>query len=1379
MPTYEYKGYQFKSDKDLSEDEFAATLAHLDTLPPKQASVSTQASLGIPDSTPMPGSGPVPEPSFGEKLYGAGEAATSLISGLPGMVAGPLMGIQARVAGASPKEAEQVAAQQMENMTFQPRTEAGKEYSGAAGEFINRYVLPVAPMLHTLPAIKAGEATNAMKAKFTKEAPKPSTALEGIKAELSAPEQAPMSEAGAGAFQNITDRLGYKEGENTPLRTQTPIQDVAGQLTKAGEESRGATAQEALATRETAMQQEMAQRVAREQEAKLRGEQENAPVYSPEHLKMMEEQAKHEATVKTEELHQQELTKAHEQALAEQQRIAEAQAAVEARQAALERSVEAAGDAAKARTALVEQAGVRADLEKRSPFSKAYKEEQAAKAAEEAATKQAAEVKTRRAENEALIQKLRDEHAASQERSAKAQEVLNKRVEEQRLETQKQTTLDFNAAERARQEAGTLPPAIGPLKPAPLGSKARAAGKQGKKSQRGGILVNWGSKNSGIKGPIGDILKNIGNALIKSPEDAIKFASNASDVAQNTLQKGINALTKGGTYLKGKVNNPVVHYTVDRLLGADNLAKAEISAKLHGEYLPVLRDLTDAQRLDAFELLNTADLNKKVLTEAMMLKHGVDPKVINFVATHQKMMGEALAKINAARAAVGKKPIEAREAYSAMSTSGDYRKVAYKTIDGEKRVVGVISSNTRAAKLGSSLDKIQAEMLKRDPTLEFGPLQDMTQRKSAAAGTPHEAFQNALETLGESSPHIQAFLDTLKEVAKDDAKNYLGMQTHTMQKKGVWGMEGRKQWLSPEENMKAFFENQVNYLEGSFRWSHLAEAAKDVNTVLRDKGVIDKHGNAIKLSEEYMQNALGLNPSRVGKALENVFNSLFSSDMMDKMGVSPSRVREGLGYAKAGLNTSMLSLNPSFLAIQLIQGGTAMPAMTALLRGRGLAPKSTILTGGLDAMAKGGITFMKELTGNVSGLSAVEKGALQFAKDNHVYATDMVEHTNQINKGGKYYTTKVTQSPAASIETATRGQVFLAFVHMMDESGLKPADGLFEQAHRMTDMTMNNYGAIEKPAFYNALGPVGSMAYNLKSFGHNEISRWSMFAREAKSNGNYVPLLTQMATTIAVAGVMGLPFYSQWESLYDLITAKLGEPRSLALDVMEASQKLGEHIPQLGEFTLSHGAPTLFGADVSKRIGLGDVLPSKAADVAFAGGSKGVDMVSKLIGAAANPDEAHSKAAFLAWMPPIIQAPLKEHWYTKNGLAYTMDPDKPPVATAELNARDTLLKKIGVVGINESSQKEKYFQQNKVEKAYNDIKQKGLTIAAQDLFHGKDISERAMRLFLKGQGDPTQLQQNIMDMAIKQGMTQEQLKILKDSSSRSITKMYDLERRTQ
>lgn len=1246
---------------------------------------------------------PEPEPSFMGKLAGAGEAALQLGTALPGMVVGPLMGLQAATRGASPKEAEDIAARQMEAMSYEPRTEAGKEYSGMVGEVINKYLMPVLPMAH-LPSIKAREGVAATRAMLPErvaavEAPKaPVGGAKGLAAELAKPEapiESPKAPETLYADQRgvITPEL---PGEAMQLAKERADRAVVGEVPKEG-------VQAELFPPETNIHRPYTDiRAATE----AGGER---PLTPEEFAKVHENLAKEPMT-------------AHE----------------------------VPPDMGAAYQKYLEQvSGKQTDMfdigSRQEAFGKQAFAEQVARQLEEHPFVKKAEKEL--AKQEQFVADLKEQVASGETRATAL-------------------ATEIKALEKAKEKVDAVRTNVetaltNKQKPIPFNVRTR---KQG-----GGVKIDWKDNNKldALKKNVGfsESLKEVGHAQIKSPEEALSLAKTMPDVQQNIVQRGINALTKGGSYLKAKVNNPIVHFTVDRFLDADNRAKAEISEKLHGEYLGTLRSLSKEDRVQAFEILNAADLNKKTITPEMMTRHGLSPELLQFITTHQGMMADVLGKINKAREAVGKKPLEAREAYSAMNMTGDFRKVAYKVVDGEKQVVGVLGANSKT--IGkNSLENLEKQMKDKDPTLEFGPLQDMSKSRGSSKGTPHEAFTDALKTIGEDNPAFKEFLDTLAQVAKDDPSNYLGMQKHAMQKKGVWGMEGRKPWESTADNATAFFENQTRYMEGAYQWSHLAEAAKDVNTVIRDGEVVTKQPNAIALSEGYMQNALGLNPSRMGRAVDDAFNALFAP-----LGVGPSIPKAAVGVARQVANTFMLSMNVPFLAIQLLQPVIAMPGMLMYLKGRGMD------VAGFAGPSKALITIHKMRAGKP--LDAIESGALKYAKENHVYATDMVEHTNQTQKGVGYYTSKITQTPAALAETGTRATVYLSLVHTLHEGGLTPAKGLYEQAQRFTDLAMNNYSAIEKPPIYNALGPLGTMAYNLKSFGHNEISRWSLFAREIPRTGNALPLLTQMATTIAFAGALGLPFMAQWESLYDFITKKMGSPRSLTLDIMKVSEQLGASLGEKGAHAFSNGLGALAGVDISSRVGLGDVLPSHASDAAFAGGGKLGQMVGAAAGAITRPSEETLKAAAINLAPPFMQGPMDLAWYTKNNLAYSKDPGNlKPVARR--TDTDKLFKAIGLTGIQESAQKQKTYQLGQLDKAYTDIRKSAMNTLTQDLFRNRPMLQKTLdKYFISGQGDPKTFEQEISKKAMFMNLAPNELAILQNAASNSITKAQSLQRRTQ
>ena len=701
-----------------------------------------------------------------EGLTGTAETLASLGSGALGMVAGlPVAGIQkirSELAGV-PTTFEKEYADAIQRMTFEPRTQAGQEMTGRVGEFINRNVVPVAPMLGSLPMIKAGEAANAMKARFAPkefgpEIPKavetPKTGIEAMKEDLKAPTPEPVEKAPVlSPMESMARDLGAEPF--AAAEEFTPMTQMAEQLPEFEASSRAWKAQDIVEARNAAFEQEARQKAALDINAERYRNRENAPTGYDE-WKAKNDVADTEARVK------------RDTELAQRAGQGE-QANVFEPHANMHRPYE--------EVFAQEEGKVR-------PLSKAEFVETLDNLAKEPGTA------FQMPENIGEAYKQYLEHPAhGQMDFFGAHEVP--------VEPTHKTLAEMTPQEKAKftksgKKLGITPEMEARMKLLAEDKESGITQMRGNMSSEDlkGIATVAKFTNSpmlNIPG-VGDRLKSIGNAMIETPQAAVDLALKAPDVAQNGLQKAMNALTKGGAFLKAKVNNPVVHFTVDRFLKADGLAKAEVFEKLHTRYLGSLRELSKAERTEAFELLNLADLNQKTITPEMMAKYGLSDNLKNFITEHQTMMDDVLSKINAAREATGKKPITGREAYSAMSMTGDFRKVVYKMVDGKQEVVGVIGANSKS--LGkNSLSALEKKVLEKDPSLSFGPLQDMTKTTRSAKGTPHEAFQDVLATLGEDNPHIAEFVNTLKEVAKDDPSNYLGMQKHTMQKKGVFGMD--------------------------------------------------------------------------------------------------------------------------------------------------------------------------------------------------------------------------------------------------------------------------------------------------------------------------------------------------------------------------------------------------------------------------------------------------------------------------------------------------------------------------------------------------------------------------------------------------------------
>jgi hypothetical protein len=136
-------------------------------------------------------------------------------------------------------------------------------------------------------------------------------------------------------------------------------------------------------------------------------------------------------------------------------------------------------------------------------------------------------------------------------------------------------------------------------------------------------------------------------------------------------------------------------------------------------------------------------------------------------------------------------------------------------------------------------------------------------------------------------------------------------------------------------------------------------------------------------------------------------------------------------------------------------------------------------------------------------------------------------------------------------------------------------------------------------------------------------------------------------------------------------------------------------------------------------------------------------------------------------------------WYQKNGMAYSKDPTKLK-PTAVRNDTDVLLKKIGFMGINESAQKQKQYQQAQLDAAYTEFRSTAMQTIAQDLFRNRPIDQKTLDKYFKtGQGDPKTFETELNRLAIEQNMSPQDYLLLRQAASNKIPQLRSLQRRTQ
>jgi hypothetical protein len=400
-------------------------------------------------------------------------------------------------------------------------------------------------------------------------------------------------------------------------------------------------------------------------------------------------------------------------------------------------------------------------------------------------------------------------------------------------------------------------------------------------------------------------------------------------------------------------------------------------------------------------------------------------------------------------------------------------------------------------------------------------------------------------------------------------------------------------------------------------------------------------------------------------------------------------------------------------------------------------------------------------------LSAVEKGAYEYARTHHVYGSDLVEHSNRASKDLGYAVDKVGNFVASNVESGTRKVMFLSFVDMLHENGLSVKNGLYEAAHNITDITMNNYSPIERPKVYNSLGPLGDVAVNLQSFKHNELSRVALFARQLKEEKSARPILTELAASVAFAGITGTLGFQAADWLYRQITDALGHPDSLTLQVIKLSENA------TGGYSLSHGGFSLLGVDMSKRLGIASITGNSAMDIAFPGGSKLVDIGKAGWKAGTTRTEMDAKRFAHEIVPRPAATNMDLEWFSKGGLGHNRNTLEGQV---QRNTADTISKRFGFTGIHESVEKDKLYQVEQIKQAYTDKRKNILSKIRDDMYLHDKPSEASVQAYINAQGDVRTLVGDIQKMAKQQKVPAKDLAMLQSAMSSSITNLRHAQR---
>lgn len=216
----------------------------------------TSPTFGIPEvddeTTDVPGTvAKPPEPTLGEKITGAGEAALTTATGATGGTAGMIGGMLKQIANevlsgefgtqAAAQRVEDEAVRGMQALTYAPRTETGQKYTEVVGEVAGE-LTPIAPLTGELQAIGAASRAAAPVARIVAEQKlvKPvvqTTQQLAERAKQLVPEQLkPTPGTGKAAGAQVVDKGVVRQAQAEEL--PVPIKLTEGQKSRTFEQQR-------------------------------------------------------------------------------------------------------------------------------------------------------------------------------------------------------------------------------------------------------------------------------------------------------------------------------------------------------------------------------------------------------------------------------------------------------------------------------------------------------------------------------------------------------------------------------------------------------------------------------------------------------------------------------------------------------------------------------------------------------------------------------------------------------------------------------------------------------------------------------------------------------------------------------------------------------------------------------------------------------------------------------------------------------------------------------------------------------------------------------------------------------------------------------------
>lgn len=649
--------------------------------------------------------------------------------------------------------------------------------------------------------------------------------------------------------------------------------------------------------------------------------------------------------------------------------------------------------------------------------------------------------------------------------------------------------------------------------------------------------------------------------VVRTKEEAISLSKGIKDILPDIGQKKLGS---GINFQAAMSNSPALKFarTVfrDARVGVEQFSKRFVTAKDTG-LSPVWTKLKSSERVAVMEALQAGDRHQMPVSDAIMDRMGFNEHQRQFVKTFYEADKTLFDRGNSQLAEVGLKAMKERTGHFPGIFTGAYKSLV---MDG-KKAVGVIATDTRAQH-----DIAKASMQDRFPNATF-----VEQKRASLTGTANRYYSDifsgmsdVLEMLGKEDPRFQEVQEIVADAITQSNNRLFNFNSHELAKKGVVGNEGNKPWLSPERNANDAFKALVRYFEEGAQHHELQVPLKNVRD-LANSPEMTHLPNTLKYLDDYMKKITGDDLSPLGGAINTILDTPFK--LLPTMSWGQGRVSIGVGVGPsvplklAGAiknNMSQLFMgwgNYMFTASQLIQPGqTGLPFLQLAAGRLGLNVTHTT-----RSMGRGAVDFMMAFTEHTTGermdvLPAHQREAFQYAMDRGLFDFSEMERAYQgtQSKAGRVKD-QVAEFNIQFAERMTRTPMFMAFTDLLHRGGLD-MDKAMPIAENLTQLSMVDYHAWERPMVYSKMGVLGQFAGGLTTFKHSQVSQQIKLGKEAiaptMGKRQILPITASVTAMLALAGITGTPFYNELDTAYQYLTNKFGgEAKTIRESFLENS----------------------------------------------------------------------------------------------------------------------------------------------------------------------------------------------------------------------------------